>query len=160
MNKVSKVIKFNGKNRRMVLGLEIKLNDEGRFSASGLMKFGWEIGGQCLDDMKAELTRLGYKCEKLNAILPYWKRWHLNDLRAGSPRQEKVVRERMAKGLPTDYDTMCSVLKELGLYEDKEFIYNGKPYEYGVAWLTEELPVDVKKGIEAVMEMPLEIKAA
>lgn len=74
-----------------------------------------------------------------------------------------VFRDREAKGLPTDYLTMCKVLEGMNLYRDAKFVYKGHPYAYGEAWLKEELPAEVKEGIVAVMKMPLtvsQVKAA
>lgn len=158
METIKKMVKVNGKNKALTIGLEIRLTEDGVFSAMGEFRFnGYDFGGQCLDDMKKVLAKNHIVCNKLNALMKYWPRYHLNDLIPGSPRQMAVVRDRKAKGLPVDYETMCNVLKHIGLYEDAEFIYNGKPYAYGNAWLKEELPAEVKKGIEAVMKMPLAV---
>ena len=159
-----KMVKVNGKVKALTIDIEIKLTEDGVFSAMGGFRFnGLDCGGQCFYDMKTELSKHGIVCDKLNALLKFWPRYHLNDLIPGSPRQMAVVRDRKEKGLPVDYETMCNVLKEIGLYEDSEYIYKGKPYAYGTAWLKEELPAEVKEGIKAVMEMPLtvsQVKAA
>ena len=160
METITKMVEIKGKKRRLMIGLEISYED-GRFSAMGELKgCGLYMGGQCLDHMKEFFDESGLCCAKLNSVLKYWHRYHLNDCRPGSPRQMEVVRNRKELGQACDYDTMCDVLKALDLYEDKEFLYNGRPYKYGEAWLQEEIPVDVRKSILKVMEMPLEVKAA
>ena len=158
METIKKMVKVNGKTKALTIGLEIRLTEDGVFTAMGEFRFnGYDCGGQCLDDMKEVLAKHGIVCNKLNALLKYWPRYHLNDMIPGSPRQMAVVRDRKAKGLPVDYETMCNVLKEINLYEDSEYVYKGKPYAYGEAWLEEKLPAEVKEGIKAVMKMPLTV---
>lgn len=156
-----KVVDTDGKSRFLELELEVKLTDDGRFSASGGYKVGDDEGwGQCLDGIRNVLHRLGLVCPKIEALMEYWPRYHLNDLNAGSPRQMEVVREREAQKLPVDYDTMCEVLKEKGLYEDEQYPWKGRGYRYGEAWLKEILPQDVVEGIRSVISMPLTLEKA
>ena len=160
METIKKMVKVNGKNKAFTIGLEIRLTENGVFSAMGEFRFdGYNCDGQCLDDMKMVLSKNGLCCNKLNALMKYWPRYHLNDLIPGSPRQMAVLHDRKAKGLPTDYETMCKVLEGMNLYRDAEFVYKGHPYAYGEAWLKEELPAEVKEGIVAVMKMPLTLTA-
>lgn len=67
-----------------------------------------------------------------------WKRWHLNDMRAGSPAQEQFLRDHPVVAVyPEDHYTKASAaLAAAGLNPD-----NG--YKYGSAWLREEVPADV-----------------
>lgn len=68
-----------------------------------------------------------------------WERWHLNDMKAGTPAQDAVLARRKAeyKGYPqSHYDWALQVLAEEGLASD-----NG--YRYGSKWLKEEVPQDV-----------------
>lgn len=152
------MVRDGGKSKRLTLGLEIDISSDGEFTASGYYKLGGhEMGGQCLDDMRDILAAHNLQCVKLNAVLKYWSRYHLNHLIPGSPRQMAVLRDREAQGLPVDYDTMCDVLAAQGLYEDAEYQYNGHAYCYGEAWLKEELPPEVEADIKRIIEMPLEI---
>jgi len=89
-------------------------------------------GGQCYEEAKAVIPARLYKI---------WRRWHLNDARAGTPKQESILRAaklyREQNNLSRlSYDEACDLLKMYGLYED-----NG--YRYGTRWLREELPKSV-----------------
>lgn len=157
-NTITKMVKVGESKATLKVVLEMNLTEEGRFTCMGEIHFrGSYIGGQCLDDMQRIMADNGLKCEKLNALVPLWNRWHNNDMRAGSPRQMEVLNARVANGQAVDYETMCEVLERMGLYADEEFIYNGKPYVYGQAWLKEEIPAAVVAEIRKVMDMPLTI---
>lgn len=90
----------------------------------------------------------GWSAALLSRFLRAWASWHLNNLRAGSPRQ----REWLAAN-PIDpgdctltrshYAVACERLAEAGLNPDTEFLFGGLPYRYGTAWLREEIPSDV-----------------
>lgn len=71
-----------------------------------------------------------------------WKRWHLNDMRAGSPAQEDFLRAHKAEFpgyLTSYYDWAVSLLTKNDLHPD----YNHYNYTYGSAWLHEEVPEDI-----------------
>ena len=51
-----------------------------------------------------------------------------------------------------DYNDQLAVyLARRGLYTDKSYIYNGKPYKYGHAWLVTEIPESDKARIRALV---------
>lgn len=91
-------------------------------------------GGQCVDTVAAYAPH----DKKAKRMVEVWKRWHLNDMRAGSPAQEQYLREHpISYVYPTShYDKASEVLEAAGLNPD-----NG--YKYGSAWLREDLPADV-----------------
>lgn len=76
-----------------------------------------------------------------------WERWHLNDLRAGSPAQEEFLRAHKAEfpGYPTFYyDWACEILKANNLHPDFSHHPDGElGYLYGHSWLEEEVPKDI-----------------
>ena len=121
--------------------IDVTLNN-GRLSISGTVYHGKKLlkseknlisAGQCLEK-SAELIP-----QKLANI---WKRWHLNDLRAGTPAQEKAlepVKDTFSRS--NWYDEACRYLASINLYDD-----NG--YRYGSAWLREELPEDVVEYVQ------------
>ena len=90
-------------------------------------------------------------------FLNIWSEWHLNDLIPGSPLQETFLKEyiedwKISKGVFNDYYSWaCFILKDAGLYPDKSYLYNGKPYFYGQVWLQKEVPDDV---LEFLKELP------
>jgi hypothetical protein len=121
--------------------VEIKysLSKEGKFSMSGSI---WNArrtdivaGGQCIDTI-AELFPEDKKIQQMHQV---WRKYHLNDCTAGSPRQEEFL-----EGLGiTSYDEKIAKLKEAGLEPDTQYLHNGKPYSYGSAWLKTEIPVEI-----------------
>lgn len=116
----------------------------GRLSISGVVYEGKKLlksernlisGGQCLDEAKDLLPQ---------RLAEVWERWHLNDMRAGTPAQEEAL--NAVKGTFNRlnwYDEACSYLASVSLLED-----NG--YRYGTAWLTEELPQDVVDYVQSL----------
>ena len=86
--------------------------------------------------------------QKFNDI---WNEWHLNDMVAGSPRQEAFIKDVMASGVRYHYDVICNMLKGANLLEDTEYLHNGEAYRYGTAWLQKEVPTDV---VEWLFNLP------
>tara|TARA_R100000278_G_scaffold33502_1_gene30424 strand:- start:219 stop:713 length:495 start_codon:yes stop_codon:yes gene_type:complete len=151
--KMKKTIQFgkvdymnNGKKNCLI---EVELNFDGvRFSASGTiwnhLKTDCYSAGQNLDTIKKFLPN-----NKLfNKIYDIWKKYHLNDMTAGSPKQEEYLKSIISEdSLDYSYDLKCEKLKEVNLLHDKSYLYDGKPYQYGTAWLTTEIPTEVKQEI-------------
>lgn len=130
-------------NGQKSVDLDIKI-ENGRLSIVGWAYTGEKLlkseknlisGGQCIDEARDLVP------EKL---LEIWERWHLNDLRAGTPAQEQALREVKHTFSRLDwYTDACNYLSSIDLLID-----NG--YKYGTAWLTEELPQDVIDYLEAL----------
>lgn len=93
--------------------------------------------GQCIDEAADLLP---------SELIAIWRRWHLNDMRAGTPTQEALLREVEPELLKSGdyYSNACAYLEAHGLLID-----NG--YKFGTAWLHEELPEAV---IEYVKNLP------
>lgn len=108
--------------------VEITLTDNGVFSASGtLYEYGLcDMCGQCLDSLSELIDDPTFK-----QIYWLWKRYHLNDLHAGTPVQEYAL-EHGTLPPDADYKDRCEYLKSIGLYE-----VGG--YKYGHGWLTESI---------------------
>lgn len=135
-------IKFSGEER-------------GRLSIVGVI--GPTKGGNCrgacgqIDSTLAGINPTdwkfakGWDYSKLHDFLRIWERWHLNDMRAGSPTQETFLRENPpVYAYPKSYyETACEVLAGAGILEDWKLIHDGKPYKYGTSWLYEEVPNEV-----------------
>lgn len=95
--------------------------------------------GQCVE----YIAGLFPKDKKAQRMMEIWKRYHLNDMRAGTPKQEDYLREKELQGWEyKSYKNACETLKAAGLYED-----NG--YKYGHAWNYEEIPEEIIKEIMA-----------
>ena len=101
-------------------------------------------GGQCLDEIYKYLSGNADFCK----IYRWWKAYHLNGMKAGTPEQQKAVKEYTDKN-EYDYKALCDYLKEIGLYEIPYYgktvgkQYNGEMYKYGTGWCIEEIPEQV-----------------
>lgn len=114
-------LEFHDKNGNLAeLKIEIKA---GKLSISGKIGGGC---GQCQDSIKPANT------EQFR-LLEIWDKWHLNDMHAGTEKQEEAVKAWLKKGNKYDYTKVCHHLRGKQLQTD-----NG--YKYGSAWLKRELP--------------------
>lgn len=113
--------------------IDIKLYQNGRLTLCGQ----WHSCGQNADELTNDklVPAAGFERSDILRIQSIWKRWHLNDMRAGTPKQEEFIRLWNVSH-KYDYTEACKALKEVGLLYD-----NG--YKYGSAWLQEEVPKEV-----------------
>jgi hypothetical protein len=88
----------------------------------------------------------GWSRAKAAEFLRIWGRWHLNDMRAGSPRQRDAIRAMPDKS----YDAVKPALEAAGLSPDAEHLHNGKPYAFGSAWLFEAVPAEILDFLRAL----------
>lgn len=114
-------------------------------------------GSQCLDDIEMFFKNNQLFCE----IAELWKKYHLNDLHAGTEEQEAFLektidlREAVATDLKrasfsdSNYSVSCELLRRNNLYEVS---LNGKPYKYGSSWLYREIPQDDLNKIIALLK--------
>ena len=102
-------------------------------------------GRGCIGQISGELRKLiddkpcilRFSVADVVKLCDIWDRWHLNDLRAGTQRQEDALRKYYETNPQKhSYDEACEYLSGVGLLVD-----NG--YKYGSSWLTEEVPQDV-----------------
>lgn len=101
------------------------------------------ICGQCLDE-------LNISDPNFIQIKALWKRNHLNDLNAGTERQETAIKDALVSGKIEryDYTKACDYLKSIGLYEDT---YEGKPYKYGYGWCYRPISSDDLEQIKSIL---------
>lgn len=146
-------IDFNGTGRRINLPaveLELKYDSQDRPCVAVCGEV-WNskhtdviICGQCLDEM-AEFESLANNslfC-KLHRI---WKAHHLNELHAGSEKQERALDDaRKAGNRLCCYEDSCKYLESIGLLVDDG-------YKYGSSWLYREIPEDDLKEIKSLLE--------
>ena len=102
------------------------------------------MGGQCLTAIMKHFRAKDTPARRLYKI---WQRYHLNDMRAGTPEQEAAVETWQAEGNQYSYERACDHLRTLGLLTVP---HDGKPYTYGSGWLYEAIPDDV---IEQIKEL-------
>ena len=104
------------------------------------------VGGQCLDTIRQYFG----KNPNVARLLEIWERWHLNDMRAGSPAQEDALRPVKHTFDRADwYREACNYLESIGLLVDESYRvpcvtedgHKGlRGYRYGTAWVYEPLP--------------------
>lgn len=148
-----------GKTQFGTLFLEIKYSQEDgkdRLSITGVegpMKNG-NCKGSCGQTLNAlyNLNTLfdGWTKDKVKKLGKVWKKWHLNDMRAGCVHQ----RELGWKPLPYKFDP------EKGRASVDPDDPVGKPcpecgYKYGTQWLWEPVPEKVVKFLEGLSETDL-----
>lgn len=105
--------------------------------------------GQIVDTLhNPELTPSDqWDAQSVAQLADIWERWHLNDMRAGTPAQMEIIR-KLVKTTRADYDEQCQHLASVDLLID-----NG--YRYGSRWLHEDVPYDVIRWLEALPESPI-----
>ena len=70
-------------------------------------------------------------------IYTLWKKHHLNDMNAGTVKQENAINEQEYLYGKMDYSAECGYLKSINLFEVP---LNGEVYKYGSKWLYREIP--------------------
>ena len=115
-------------------------------------------GGQCLDEIAK--YKLPHNQDLFDFLYEMWKKYHLNDMHAGTVEQEEAIEKWKAQGNKYDYTKVCEYLKEIGLYEVE---YHGLdynkhdedgnyiPYRYGSAWLYREIDADDLERIKSIL---------
>lgn len=108
--------------------------------------------GQCRDALDEVVSYAeGYDAETIARLAEIWDTWHLNRMQAGSPAQTAHLETLTFPGYPTNhYDWAKEQLAEAGLQPDPSYIHNDKPYSYGSAWLSIEVPDDVVEWLRAL----------
>ena len=130
--------------------------DGRRLSISGVegpLRNGDALGGcgQILETLdRLTFYAPGWDADSVSRFAAYWERWHLNDMRAGTPAQETAVKTWLADGNRYDYDRVCLMLRGKDLNPDKSNPRD--PYRYGTRWLFEAIPLDVLEYLESLPE--------
>ena len=152
---------FLDRGQRHAVEVEVNVTDKPSGAALSITGSVWLpsrrdiiAGGQLQDSLLDYLTEPAYKRSDVDRLLAIWQRWHLNDMKAGSPAQELWLHENPIS--PDDYhypksyyEVACERLAAVGINPDPNFIYKDKPYSYGNAWLKEELPAEVIAEIQS-----------
>ena len=136
------------KINRPEVEVELRYHDDGKVTLSVCGTL-WNskhtdavMCGQCLDEfMDYDSLASNPTFVKLHKM---WKKWHLNDMHPGSRSQEDALIARF--GHVPNYDTSCTYLKEINLYEDE----NG--YTYGSAWKYWPIASDDLSLLESMLE--------
>lgn len=93
--------------------------------------------GQIYDEVLKEINNLKrVEKSKIKRIIEIWKQYHLNDLKAGTIKQENYIKELKNNGFKYDYSKALEELRKINLDID-----NG--YKYGSSWLAEVIPDNI-----------------
>jgi hypothetical protein len=94
----------------------------------------------------------GFDAATVETLRQVWNKWHLNDMRAGSPAQMAFLEANPVsyKYPESHYKKACEALAAAGLNPDPNYLHKGKPYKYGSAWLNVEVPPDVLDWLQAL----------
>ena len=120
--------------------LEITIKEKKSFKSLSIT--GTYFTGKKLLKSEKNLLGWGQIYDEVKEIIParlyeIWRRWHLNDMRAGTFVQEEILRQAKASGIEfNDYDDTCNYLQRFDALVDDG-------YKYGSKWLKEELPKEV-----------------
>jgi hypothetical protein len=107
-----------------------------------------QIGGHAGRALTVDAYAPGWTPELVAQLDKVWHDWHLNDMRAGSPRQRAWLAAHPEAG--REYKTTLDNLTAAGLSPDAQYLHNGKPYAYGSAWLSDPVPADVIAFLESL----------
>lgn len=150
MNRITKTFQFGkiglyGKRKINLVEVEVALEGYSTKAVFTSCATVWNqsktdciLAGQCLDTLVPYLkdNKLFMKIHRL------WKLYHLNNMKAGTPKQEAVVEEYL-KDHKYDYKEVCDYLESINLLED-----NG--YKYGSSWLYAPIP---ENDLEEIREL-------
>jgi hypothetical protein len=128
---------LEGLDRRLEVEIEVRerdgidyetLEELGNIQTLGIMasmynRRHFETGGQMYDQFIPQT-------EAQNHLVEFWKKHHLNDMKAGTKKQMDALKDYPDKH---DYRAACYYLKTLDLYEDRG-------YRYGSGWLCTTFP--------------------
>lgn len=130
----------------------IKLSISGEVVLSKYM----QASGQCSEDVAKFAAQLPPADRSaLRELCLIWRRWHLNDLRAGTRTQLAVldVYEAEHRGWRYTYEGACEVLEEAGYLVDRG-------YKYGAEWLIEPVPAAVAERLTTLCNQLSKRRAA
>lgn len=121
-----KITFHDAKNNLINVNIEI---EKGKLSITG------DCGGssgQCQDSIKSAN-------KEQKRLVEIWNTWHLNNMNAGTERQEKALEQCKS----TEYNKIIKFLKKKRLYTDKG-------YTYGSSWLKRELPDNLRDELKGL----------
>lgn len=132
--------------------VELSLEDTDKGAVFAASAYVWDplgidivCGGQCLEELVPFIPDPAFQ-----EIVHLWRRYHLNDMHAGTPEQEAEVKRWLdRRGYEYEYTAAREHLREVGLLTVE---HNGKPYTYGTGWLYEPIPADDLARIRDIIE--------
>ena len=139
-------IDFNGCGRKInMVDIEINLKEDKNLSICGNIwnskKTDILTGGQCCE----EINKYFRNNKTFKKIYRLWKLYHLNDMHAGTIKQETFLNENGIKNWASNYEKVCKILEENGLLYD-----NG--IKFGATWQYWEIPGNDLQEIKNLIE--------
>ena len=126
----AKITKYTRSNPKLSTDLK-KVNEYKVLSLVGVSRdFGGQINNELLDKNQVKLSIPKEDAKRLKEI---WDKHHLNDLNAGTKKQQKLLENFNITGSNYNYDQAVSVLRKNNLLEDRG-------YRYGSQWLVSDVP--------------------
>ena len=137
-------IDYYGRGRKInLVEVKVELSDKGVFTASATVwnskKTDCVCAGQCLDEIAKHI-----KSDKFKKIYRLWKQYHLNDMHAGTEKQETALIEAGLTSFASDYRKCCNYLESIDLLVDDG-------YKFGTGWLKRDIPVEDIAEIERLL---------
>ena len=122
-----------------------------RWHLNGL-KAGSPAQRKALEDFVCDRERITYHWYDKSDITENTDRYGRHITYSEAEAKAADAAGHFVRGDKGDWNDQASLfLIAKGLYTDKGYIYEGKPYKYGEAWLVEELPEEVKARIRALV---------
>jgi len=162
MKPFKKVCKIGSENeydwaKDIWVTIELREKD-GKLSLAISGEVGPKRGGDAdsCGQIRSELARVtafaaGWDKIKVLQLSDIWRKWHLNNLNAGSPIQELTIKNFYEPHNGRFCHTQVEkLLKDYGVFEDESYLVDGKPYKYGSAWLHKDLPDSVLRWLKTV----------
>lgn len=133
------------KNRKRVfITMELRHNNKNLPVLSICGEVRGYMWGQCLDSIKESRKGDKFNYNLFSKLYKLWKMYHLNDMHAGTPKQEKCLKQ--IKDIHKyNYKMCCNILQENGL------LFDGG-YKYGTGWLYQNIPNSALEEITALFE--------
>jgi hypothetical protein len=147
-------VDYWGRGRKVnAVEITARLSDEGRLSITGGIWNGRSTDYASCGQNLETILELFPNDPKVRRIVEIWRRWHLNDMQAGTPRQMEWLR---TNGFGYSHDDNCNLLAHAGLLYDHEYDPEGNPvdepheegYKFGSRWLKSDLPDEIRAEVE------------
>ena len=139
-------IDYNGTGRKVnavTIDVELKETEKGKvFTMSAGVWNSKRTDYICCGQMCDELPLLYPNNKLVKRLVQIWEKYHLNNLNAGTERQEKAIYN--AGKEKAGYTEQGEYLKSIGLYFDGD-------YEYGSKWIFRPIPENIIEEIEQII---------
>ena len=158
MAKFTKIVRIGSTRTEGNIFCKIEFKEDSNLSITGVMgplKNGNSKGacGQIdMDEWDIVKFAPGWNLALMNEFRSSWGKWHLNDMKAGSPAQTRFISENPVYAVYpiSHHDVASKALSDAGLNPDPDFMQDGKPYTFGSAWLRVDVPESVLEFLQSL----------